>query len=103
MRSASHTIPHTTVGHSSHVMVHLTAYRQKLKLCKSVVRMSKKWNSEAMEDLCTCLDCTDWYFFRTATKSLDEDTEVVTSYISEDCCIPSVTKVSYNNDKPWFS
>ncbi len=32
-------------------------------------------------------------------------TEAVTSYISfcEDCCIPTRTRVSYNNDKPWFT
>ncbi|XP_035288230.1 uncharacterized protein LOC118235201 isoform X2 [Anguilla anguilla] len=79
--------------------------RQKLKLCKPVVRTSKKWTSEAMEDLRACLDCTDWDVFRTATNSLDEYTEAVTSYISfcEDSCVPSRTRVSYNNDKPWFT
>ena len=27
------------------------------------------------------------------------------SYISfcEDCCVPSHTRVNYNNDKPWFT
>ncbi|CAG6018075.1 unnamed protein product [Menidia menidia] len=51
------------------------------------------------------METTDWDVFRTATTSLDEYTETVTSYISfcEDCCIPSRTRVSYNNDKPWFS
>ena len=39
------------------------------------------------------------------TNSLDEYTEASTSYISccADCCIPSHTRVSYNNDKPWFT
>ena len=29
----------------------------------------------------------------------------MTSYISfcEDCCVPTRTRVSYNNDKPWFT
>ncbi len=87
-------------------MVHLiTAYRQKLKLCKPVVRTSKQWTSEAMEDLQACLDCTDWDVFRTSTNSLDEFTEAVTSYISfcEYSCVPSHTRVSYNNDKPCFT
>ncbi|XP_034414888.1 uncharacterized protein LOC117748879 [Cyclopterus lumpus] len=77
----------------------------KLKLCKPVVRKFKKWTSEALEDLRACLDCTDWDVFRTATNSLDEYTETVTSYISfcEDSCIPSSSRVSYNNDKPWFT
>ena len=58
-----------------------------------------------MEDLRACLDCTDWDMFMTASNSLDELTEAVTSYISfcEDCCIPTRTRVSYNNDKPWFT
>ena len=50
-------------------------------------------------------DFTDWDVFRAATNSLDEYTEAVTSYISfcEDCCVPSRTRVSYNNDKHWFT
>src|SRR4029434_8929992 len=58
-----------------------------------------------VEDLQACLDCTDWEVFRTASNSLDEYTEAVTSYISfcEDSCVPSRTRVSYNNDKPWFT
>lgn len=104
--NAYHAVPRAALGHSDHNMVHLIpAYRQKLKLCKPVVRKSKKWTSEAVEDLQACLDCTDWNVFRTATNCLDEYTEAVTSYISfcEDCCIPSRTRVSYNNDKPWFT
>ncbi len=36
---------------------------------------------------------------------LDELTETVTSYISfcEDMCIPTRTRLTYNNDKPWFT
>ena len=43
--------------------------------------------------------------FTHSTNSLDELTEAVTSYISfcEDCCIPTRTRVSFNNDKPWFT
>ena len=87
---------------SDHIMLHLiTSYRQKLKLCKPVVRMSKLWNSEAVGNLQACLDCTDWDAFRTATNSLDEYTEDVTSYINfcEDCWIPSRSRVSYNSYK----
>ena len=87
-------------------MVHLIpAYTQKLKLCKPVVRTSKQWTSEAIEDLRACVDCTDWDMFTTASNILDELTEAVTSYISfcEDCCIPTRTRVNFNNNKPWFS
>ncbi|KAK3521255.1 hypothetical protein QTP70_001547 [Hemibagrus guttatus] len=78
---------------------------QKLKLCKPVVRTSKKWTSEAVGDLQGCLDCTDWDVFRSTTNSLDEYTDTVSSYIyfCEDSIIPTCTRVSYNNDKPWFT
>ena len=58
-----------------------------------------------MENLRVCLDCTNWDVFMTATNILDELTETVTSYIyfCEDCCIPTQTRVSYKNDKPWFT
>ncbi|KAK0140802.1 hypothetical protein N1851_022205 [Merluccius polli] len=106
VRDAYHAIPRAALGHSDHVMVHLIpAYRQKLKLYKPVVRTSRKWTSEAVEVLQVCLDSTDWDVFRTATNSLDEYTEAVTSYISfcEGCCVSSRTRVSYNNDQPWFT
>ncbi|KAG7498096.1 hypothetical protein JOB18_048678 [Solea senegalensis] len=93
VRDAYHA-PHAALGHSDHVMVHLiTAYRQYLKLCKPGVRTSKKWTSEAVEEPLACFDSTDWDVFRTATNSLDESTEAVTSYISfcEDYCVPSRT------------
>jgi hypothetical protein len=104
--SGYHAVPRAALGLSDHVMVHLIpTYRQKLKLCKPVVRISKQWTSEAVENLQACFDCTDWDVFRSATNCLDEYAEAVTSYISfcEGCCIPSRTRVSYNNDKPWFT
>ncbi|KAK3548881.1 hypothetical protein QTP70_021256, partial [Hemibagrus guttatus] len=99
-------VPRAALGQSDHIMVHLIpAYRQKLKLCKPVVRTSKKWTSEAVGELQGCLDCTDWDVFRSTTNSLDEYTDTVSSYIyfCEDSIIPTCTRVSYNNDKPWFT
>ncbi|KAK0132299.1 RNA-directed DNA polymerase from mobile element jockey [Merluccius polli] len=100
VRDAYHAVPRAALGHSDHVMVHLIpAYMQKLKLCNPVVRTSRKWTSEAVEVLQACLDSTDWDVFRTATNSLDETTQL----FCEDCCVPSRTRVSYNNDKPCFT
>ncbi|KAK3522364.1 hypothetical protein QTP86_007648 [Hemibagrus guttatus] len=99
-------VPRAALGQSDHIMVHLIPeYRQKLKLCKPVVRTSKKWTSEAVGELQGCLDCTDWDVFRSTTNSLDEYTDTVSSYIyfCEDSIIPTCTRVSYNNDKPWFT
>ncbi|KAK3565321.1 hypothetical protein QTP86_005495 [Hemibagrus guttatus] len=68
---------------------------QKLKLCKPVVRTSKKWTSEAVGELQGCLDCTDWDVFRSTANSLDEYTDTVSSYIyfCEDSIIPTCTRL----------
>ncbi|KAK3534944.1 hypothetical protein QTP70_002030 [Hemibagrus guttatus] len=90
-------VPRAALGQSDHIMVHLIpAYRQKLKLCKPVVRTSKKWTSEAVGELQGCLDCTDWDVFRYTTNSLDEYTDTVSSYIyfCEDSIIPTCTRLS---------
>ncbi|KAK3559360.1 hypothetical protein QTP86_012769 [Hemibagrus guttatus] len=90
-------VPRAALGQSDHIMVHLIpAYRQKLKLCKPVVRTSKKWTSEAVGELQGCLDCTDWDVFRSTTNSLDEYTDTVSSYIyfCEDSIIPTCTRLS---------
>lgn len=104
---AYHAVTRAALGLSDHALIHLIpAYRQKLKLSKPAVLRSKNWsNREAVEELRDCLDNTDWDIFRTASNSLDEYTDAVTSYISfcEDRCIPTRTRVSYNNDKPWFT
>ena len=69
--SAYHAVPRAALGLSDHVMVHLIpTYRQKLKLCKPVVRISKQWTSEAVENLQACFDCTDWDVFRSATNCM---------------------------------
>lgn len=91
---------------SDHVTVHLIpAYRQRLKLSKPGVSITRRWTSEAVEQLRTWLETTDWEVFRAATDSLDEYTDTATSYISfnEECIIPMRTRVSYSNDKPWFT
>lgn len=51
------------------------------------------------------VDITDWDIFRTSTSNLDDYAKAVTSYIifCEGGCIPSYTRVCYNEGKPWFS
>uniref|UniRef100_A0A3P9JCM3 Jacalin-type lectin domain-containing protein n=1 Tax=Oryzias latipes TaxID=8090 RepID=A0A3P9JCM3_ORYLA len=74
-------VSRAALGFSDHALIHLIpAYRQKLKLSKPTVRASKMWTSEAVEELRTCLDTTDWDVFRAATDSLDDYTDTVTSF-----------------------
>lgn len=60
----AYAIPNAVLGHS-HI-----AYRQKLMLCKRVVRKSKKMNSKAIGNLRACVDCTEWNVSWTAINSL---------------------------------
>ncbi|TWW59225.1 Transposable element [Takifugu flavidus] len=106
VKDAYWAIPRAALGLSDHVMVHLIpTYRQKLKLIKPSVSTTKRWTSEAVEELRTCLDTTDWDMFKGATHDLDEYTDTWTSYIHfcEERILPTRTRVSYSNDKPWFT
>ncbi|TWW53073.1 NACHT, LRR and PYD domains-containing protein 12 [Takifugu flavidus] len=106
VKDAYRAVPRAALGLSDHVMVHLIpTYRQKLKLIKPSVSTTKRWTSEAVEELRTCLDTTDWDMFKGATHDLDEYTDTVTSYIHfcEERILPTRTRVSYSNDKPWFT
>uniref|UniRef100_A0A674MJD0 Reverse transcriptase domain-containing protein n=2 Tax=Takifugu rubripes TaxID=31033 RepID=A0A674MJD0_TAKRU len=106
VKDAYRAVPRAALGLSDHVMVHLIpTYRQKLKLTKPSLSTTKRWTSEAVEELRTCLDTTDWDMFKGATHDLDEYTDTVTSYIHfcEERILPTRTRVSYSNDKPWFT
>ena len=73
------------------------SFIQKWKLRKwLVVRTTERWICEAMMDLQAGLDCTDWDVFRTATNN-------VLHQVLWDSCIPSHTRVTYNNNKLWFT
>lgn len=82
-----------------------SAYRQKLKSAKLVVKTVKWWTAEAEQDLQACFKQNDLSVFEAAATDLDELTDTVTSYISscEDKCVPTRTYLTFNNDKPWFS
>ncbi|XP_053272125.1 uncharacterized protein LOC128430167 [Pleuronectes platessa] len=102
INKAYHAVSHAALGLSDHNLIHLIpASRQK----PDVLRCQNWSSREAVDELRDSLDNTDWETFRTASNSLEEYTDAVTSYISfcEDRCIPTQTWVSYNNDKPWFT
>ncbi len=106
IKDAYHSVPRAALGLSDHCLAHLIpTYRQKLKSAKPVLRTVKRWTNEAEQDLKACFDFTDWSVFEATAHNLDELTETVTSYISfcEDMCIPTRTRLPYNNDKPWFT
>ncbi len=100
------TVPRAALGLSDHCLVHLLpTYRQKLKSAKPVEKTVKRWTNETERVLQACLDHTNWSVFEAAANDLDELTETVTSYISfcEYMCIPTRTRLTYKNNKPWFT
>ena len=80
-------------------------------MSKPVVKTYSIWNSEAKERTSAWLEragCDMGYVEwagAEAGNNLDAYTDTVTSFVSycEEACVPTRTRVSYNNDKPWFT
>ncbi len=99
-------VPRAALGLSDHCLVNLIpTYKQKFKSAKLVLRAVYRWTNEVEQDLKACFDLNDWSVFEAAANDLDELTETVTFYISfcENMCISNRTRLTYNNDKPWFT
>jgi len=70
-------------GASYHNSVFLApVYRPVCERVQRVVKTVKQWTAESIECLQGCFDCTLWDVFYDACESLDELTDVVSSYIS---------------------
>ena len=71
--------------------------------------MLKDWfkvsDGDRVARLQGCFDCTNWDVFRDSCDSLDELTDVVTSYFSfcVDTVIPLKKSKVFPNNKPWVS
>ncbi len=99
IKDAYHSVPRAALELSEHCLVHL------IPTYKQILKSAIRWTNEAEQDLKACFDFTDWTVFEAAANDLETGTETVTSYISfcEDMCIPTRTRLTYNNDKPWFT
>ena len=75
------------------------------QLFVTVVYIHPKANVDRAAQQQGCFDCTDWDVFRNSCSSLDELTDVVTSYVS--FCVDTVIPVKkckvFPNNKPWVS
>ena len=94
------------LGTSDHSLVFIAPeYKQKLKTQKVVEKQIKKWDSDTIERLQGCLECTDWSVFLTGRPSLDELTERVTDYqkFCEDMIVPVEKYKFFPNTKPWVT
>ena len=65
----------------------------------------KKWSSDAIETMRGEFECTDWSAMRESCASIDEYTDVVTSYVAFVQEKNATTKIvkKFPNDKPWFT
>ena len=101
--NAYRSIAKPPIGDADHNTVHLVPiYKSLLKSAKCVEREVKVWNEDGIARLQGCFDCTDWDVFRNSCSSLDELTDVVTSYVS--FCVDTVIPVKkckvFPNNKP---
>ena len=99
-------IPKPPIGDIDHNTVHLVPiYRCVLKRAKCVERLVKVSDGDRVARLQGCFDCTNWDVFRDSCDSLDELTDVVTSYVSfcVDTVIPLKKSKVFPNNKPWVS
>ncbi len=106
-RDAYKSLPRPPFGKSDHSSVlHLPAYRQKLKHEAPALRAIQCWSDQSDAILQDCFDHVDWDMFRAAS---DDDIEAysdsVTYFIRK--CIEDVvlTKIIciYPNQKPWIN
>ncbi|KAL8596932.1 hypothetical protein ACOMHN_062302 [Nucella lapillus] len=94
-----------SLGRSAHNLVHLLPlYRQRLKTSKPSIRQVKVWSQDAIETLDACFLCTNWDTLLEGA-SLDENVDVVTSYIAFciNMIVPSKQVRSFSNNKPWVT
>ena len=101
--TAYRSIAKPPIGDSDHNTVHLVPiYKCVLKCAKCVERHVKVWNEDSVARLQGCFDCTNWDVFRDSCDSLDELTDVVTSYVSfcVDTVIPVKKSKVFPNNKP---
>ena len=94
------------IGDSDHNMLcMLSTYRPKLKSIKPVTKTVKSWTRENIESLKACFEWTNWEVFMNNDDSLDNITDVISSYISfcADSVVTSRTVKIYGNSKPWVN
>ena len=94
------------LGTSDHNMIYLApTYQQKIKTTKPETKTVKQWTDDTLDQLRGCFDCTDWSLFTNTSDSIDEITDVVSSYINfcHNTLIPTKTVTLYPNSKPWIT
>jgi hypothetical protein len=94
------------LGESDHYMIHLLpTYKQKFKAEKPVKKTVLKWTDDALETLKGCFECTEWEILCDKDRPLEENIDVLSSYISfcVDSIVPKKEVTCYPNNKAWVT
>ena len=91
------------IRNSDHNTVHLVpAYRPRVKTERVVKKHMRVWSPECVSELQGCFDCKDWDVLIGVSESVNEATDVISSYINfcEDMLIPTKLMKIFPNNKP---
>ncbi|KAM3624257.1 uncharacterized protein V6R79_021176 [Siganus canaliculatus] len=88
-----------------HTILLLPAYSPVIRRVKKVTRTIKQWTQEGIMALQGCLESTNWSSLLSPSDDIDDQVDVVSSYINfcEENIIPSKTVTIFPNNKPWVT
>ena len=95
-----------SIGLSYHNVVHLLPkYRQKVKTHKPKEITRQIWNNDAITELQTCFEFTDWEMFTNSISDPSELVDTISSYIQfcEDSIVKTKVVKIFANNKPWVT
>jgi hypothetical protein len=93
-------------GASYHNSIHLApVYKPVFKRLERIVKTVKCWTDESTSYLQGCFDCTLWKVFYDTCNTIDELTDVISSYISfcVESVIPTKETIIFPNNKLWVT
>ena len=106
IKNAYKVIKRPPLGSSDHNMLYcIPIYRQKYKTQKCKKVHVKQWTDESVNTLKACFECTEWDLLFDDEVCLDDNVDVITSYLKfcTDMIIPTKEVKIYANNKPWLT
>ena len=81
----------------------IVRYRPKIRTACIIKKTIKIWTPENIDQLKGCFECTDWGVMIESSTSIDQATDVITSYIRfcEDNIVSKKSIKKFHNNKPW--
>ena len=94
------------LGISDHLMCHMVpVYKQIFKRYKPTEKTVYKWDDDVNNTLLACMECTDFDVLYDNDATIDENVDVLTSYIHfcTEMIVPKRTVKCFPNNKPWVT